>query len=264
MISGPPNDSVQLPEALERLVNGRTYDAVWLNEIGGWTLHLEEEASSFFLKWAPRSNGDNLLGEVERLAWASSHLRVPVVVESGSNDEGSWFYSQPIDGQNAVSAKWKLDPQTATTAIGRGLRALHDALDVESCPFEWSVDRRRRDVQRRFREGLLSEHVFGWELRGLTVEEAMEELGETPREDLVVCHGDACAPNTLLDDAGEWTAHVDLGRLGVGDRWADLAIASWSTVWNYGPGWEENVYDAYGIEPDAAKIRFYRLLWDLD
>jgi hypothetical protein len=53
----------------------------------------------------------------------------------------------------------------------------------------------------------------------------------------VVCHGDACVPNTLLDRTGRWIGHVDLGTLGVGDRWADLAIATLSTEWNYGPGW---------------------------
>jgi kanamycin kinase len=92
----------------------------------------------------------------------------------------------------------------------------------------------------------------------------MDELRKSPGEDLVVCHGDACAPNTLLNAEGQWTALVDLGRLGIGDRWSDLAIAAWSTVWNYGPGWEETVYDAYGIEPDEPKIRYYRLLWDLE
>jgi aminoglycoside phosphotransferase len=34
-------------------------------------------------------------------------------------------------------------------------------------------------------------------------------------------------------------------------------------VWNYGPEWEDNVYRAYGYEPDPVKIRYYRLLWEL-
>jgi kanamycin kinase len=92
----------------------------------------------------------------------------------------------------------------------------------------------------------------------------LDDLGATPHEDLVVCHGDACAPNTLLDDNGEWRAHVDLGGLGVGDRWADLAVMAWSTEWNYGTGWVMTVYDAYGVEPDEEKIRYYRLLWTLE
>jgi kanamycin kinase len=59
-----------------------------------------------------------------------------------------------------------------------------------------------------------------------------------PADGLVVCHGDSCAPNTLLTGDGRWSGHVDLGALSVADRWADLAVATWSTTWNYGPGWE--------------------------
>jgi aminoglycoside phosphotransferase len=60
-----------------------------------------------------------------------------------------------------------------------------------------------------------------------------------------------------------WSGHVDLGRLGIADRWADLAIATWSAGWNYGPGWERLLLDAYGVEPDPERTRYYRLLWDL-
>ena len=80
---------------------------------------------------------------------------------------------------------------------------------------------------------------------------------------LVVCHGDACAPNTLIGADGRWSAHVDFDCLGVADRWADLAVATWSTEWNYGPGWEGELLAAYGIGPDSERTAYYRLLWDL-
>jgi kanamycin kinase len=79
----------------------------------------------------------------------------------------------------------------------------------------------------------------------------------------VVCHGDACAPNTLLDESAAVAGYVDLGSLGVADRWADLAVASWSLGWNYGTEYESAFFDAYGIEPDPDRIGYYRLLWDL-
>ena len=82
-------------------------------------------------------------------------------------------------------------------------------------------------------------------------------------ERLVVCHGDACAPNTLIDDHGRHAAHVDLGTMGTADLWSDLAVATWSTRWNYGPGWENELLDAYGTAVDAERTRYYRLLWDL-
>jgi len=39
-------------------------------------------------------------------------------------------------------------------------------------------------------------------------------------------------------------------------------VAAMSTTWNYGPGWEDALYDAYGIEPDAERIAYYRALWN--
>lgn len=81
---------------------------------------------------------------------------------------------------------------------------------------------------------------------------------------LVVCHGDPCVPNTLIDDAGRFAGHVDLARLGVADRWADLAIATYSIGWdiNFGRSYDDLFFDAYGIRPDPERIAAYRRLWD--
>jgi kanamycin kinase len=51
--------------------------------------------------------------------------------------------------------------------------------------------------------------------------------------------------------------------MGVADRWADLAIASWSCDWNFGPGWQDELLAAYGVEADPGRTSYYRLLWDL-
>ncbi len=167
-------------------------------------------------------------------------------------------------GQSAVSDRWMAEPDKAVWAIGRGLRALHEALPVETCPFSWCLDHRLADVQRRALAGPLDPERWHPAHRGLTVQQALDILERAPPVDkLVVCHGDACAPNTLLGDDGSWSGHVDLGALGVADRWADLAIATWSTEWNYGPGWEDHLLAGYGIEADPARIAYYRLLWDL-
>jgi kanamycin kinase len=77
----------------------------------------------------------------------------------------------------------------------------------------------------------------------------------------VVVHGDACAPNTLISGAGEWVGNVDFGDLAVGDRWADLAIASLSLDWNFGEGHQDEFFASYKIEPDPERIRYYRTLW---
>ena len=50
--------------------------------------------------------------------------------------------------------------------------------------------------------------------------------------------------------------------MGVGDRWAHIAVASMSTAWNYGEGWEDALIEAYGVEPDRERLSYYRDLWN--
>ena len=264
MVAGPPETPVSIPDAVEGLIRGRPYQVVWLNALGGLTIQIEDPPNSEYLKWLPVASGSSIAQEIERVRWASRYTPVPHVLSHGSDEEGSWMVTAAIEADNAVSQRWKLNPQRASAAAGAGLRAFHDALPPESCPYEWSAGRRLGEIERCVAEGYLEHHEWSEHFSDLTLRTAMDELREIPDEDLVVCHGDACAPNTLIDQRGEWAAHVDLGNLGLGDRWADLAVLSWSTVWNYGEGWESNIYATYGIEPNLEKIRYYRLLWELE
>ena len=59
------------------------------------------------------------------------------------------------------------------------------------------------------------------------------------------------------------SGYVDLGELGVADRWWDISVAAWSVTWNLGPGLEDRFFEAYGIAPDPERIRYYRLLYDV-
>ena len=63
-------------------------------------------------------------------------------------------------------------------------------------------------------------------------------------------------------DDGSFLAHVDLARLGTADRWADLAVMTLSLEWNYVGYDEADFWAAYGSEPDAHRIAYYRALWN--
>jgi kanamycin kinase len=259
----PSSDPVEVPHSVAHLVSGRPHELIWVNGVGGLTFRVIDASGSIYVKWAPSGTGENMASEARRLEWARKHISVPPVLGQGSDADGEWLVTRGIEAQNAVSPRWTSDPRTAAVAVGAGLRSLHDSLPVDDCPFSWGAADRLRTVWEMAERGGLSGHDWSDEFSGMDIDEALDELRSVPREDLVVCHGDPCAPNTLIGDDGTWRSHTDLGRLGVGDRWADLAVASWSTVWNYGPGWENVVYEAYGVEPDEAKIRYYRLLWEL-
>jgi len=231
--------------------------------VGGLTFEVAG-TERLFIKWAPASSGIDLDAEAARLSWAGAFTIVPRVLGSGRDEAGAWLLTAPVPGETAVSDAWRERPAVAIKAIGKGLRAFHEALPVKMCPFSWSAEDRIGDAHRRARAGALDPSRWHPEHRALSVNQALQLVADVPPIDrLVVCHGDACAPNTLVAADGHWSSHVDLGALGTADRWADLAVATWSTEWNYGPGWEATLLTAYGIAPDAPRMRFYRLLWDL-
>ncbi|MER5220405.1 aminoglycoside 3'-phosphotransferase [Streptomyces flaveus] len=245
--AGPPTSAVCVPAPIAELAGDRPLLPVWQNQLGGLTFRIGDDhgQGQLFAKWAPAGSGLDLGAEVERLRWAGDFTPVPRVREHGTDEEGTWLVTYALAGESAVSPRWQADPATAVRALGAGLRSLHDQLPVADCPFSWSVDHRLEHARRA----------------GIKTPTALPD--PPPVDCLVVCHGDPCAPNTLLHEDGSWSAHVDMGTLGLADRWADLAVATWSTEWNYGPGWDDTLLDAYGIAPDPARTDFYRLLWSV-
>ncbi|NHB83882.1 phosphotransferase [Tessaracoccus sp. HDW20] len=226
-LAGPPPEGTPVPGLILDWAgrHGRTVaELVWRNEPGGLTARLvAPDAKDLFAKWSPI----DLLPEAERMSWLSSRHPSPRMFDFEEGD-GEWLIvSGALPGTSAVSPRWSAEPDRAAAAIGEGLALLH-TLDP-------------------------SISMFG----------SVDWVGDQDDVDLlVIAHGDACAPNTIIGDDGRFIGHVDLGSLGVADRWADLAIASWSLEWDFGPGHERAFWDAYGIEPDTDRIAHYRRLWD--
>ncbi|WP_299034586.1 aminoglycoside 3'-phosphotransferase [uncultured Pseudokineococcus sp.] len=245
-VAAVPRGPVAVPALVRRTLPGRELVPVWVNQVGGTTWRAEDAAGpGLHAKWAPAGSGLDLDAEAERLGWLAGRTPVPAVEALVRDDAGALLVTRTLPGRSAVDPRWLADPVRAVTAVGAGLRALHDALPVDACPWTWSAQDRLARV------------------RPDVDDDVRAELARTPDVDrLVVCHGDACMPNTLLAEDGTCSAHVDVGALGVGDRWADLAVASWSTAWNVGPGYEDLLLEAYGVERDAVRVAYYRALWD--
>lgn len=262
MIAGEPAGPA-VPDCVRDLAAGRKISLVWENAVGGLAF-LVGDGPDQFIKWAPAGAPLDLAAEAGRMAWAGRYIPVARPLGTGRDEAGSWLVTTVLPGRSAVQEPWASDPRTAVTAIGAGLRALHDTLPVTSCPFSWSAEARLASARRRAAAGQIDSSDWHMDHQQLGLARALDLLAGIPPVDrLVVCHGDACAPNTMLGDDGRWSAHADLPDLGAADRWADLAIATWSTTWNYGPGWERPLLDAYGIGPDPERTRYYRLLWEL-
>lgn len=249
-----------MPAAIRALAADEPVRPVWRNELGGLTFAVGDR----YFKWTPTDSGIDLGREAARLRWAAPYLPVPELLGSGCDESGSWLITRALAGRNAVDPRWLAAPAIAARTLGSGLRELHEALPVRECPFSWTAEDRVAAVLHRGEQGLLDPAEWHAEFAGQPVSKLLDRLAAPPPvEQLVVCHGDACAPNTVLDEAGRVAGFVDLGSLGVADRWADLAVGSWSLGWNYGPGYEASYFQAYGVEPDEERIAYYRLLWDL-
>ncbi len=144
--------------------------------------------------------------------------------------------------------------------MGEVLRKLH-ALPIAECPFDARLDVMLVQARRQVDEGLVDDEDFDDDNRGRTPEDVLEQLvAERPEsEDLVVVHGDYTPSNVL-----EGGMLIDMGRLGVADRYRDIALALRDLDDDFGPEEVEAFLAAYGLsEVDERRVRYYRLLDEL-
>lgn len=213
-----------------RLRPGIAPEPLWRNQLGGLNVALGDAVLKHVPAQVVRDHArePTPLEEAERLAWVGDRHPVPRVLDAGADDDGQWLLTARIDATTAVAERWRAEPLATVRALGDALRRLHDALPVDGCPW------RPPDAL----------------------------LADVPTHDLVVSHGDACAPNTVLDDAGRFAAHVDLGALVVADRYLDLAVGLQSLEWTYGPGWEGEYLASYGQGADPERLAHWRAWWN--
>ncbi len=221
-----------IPDIVVELAGSTRPELIWRNDLGGLTFRI----GTRYLKWNPRTTGIDLEREGRRLLWLEGRHPAPRVAGYGEDEDAQWLLTEAVPGELAVGDRWRARRAEAIAAIAAGLRAIH-AVHIGDVPSEWAKE--------------------AW------VGRQPVNLGRRPPiEQPVLVHGDACAPNTLISEAGIWTGNVDFGDMGVGDRWADLAVASMSLDWNFGEGHQQELFDAYGIEPDPERIAYYRALWE--
>lgn len=243
-----------IPSRARRIAGARPIWPVWLNNLGGVTCAIGREGTPIgadpveYLKWSPHHHEIDLVGEAERLRWARDFIPCPEVIDAGSQPDGMWLHTKAVQGSTAVARHWSGATADIVNELGRALRHFHDRVPARDCPWTWSV------ADRLAVQGVEAERIAAW-----------PQPPGAP--DPVVCTADACAPNTLMRPVGtenspRWCGYVDLGDIGVADRWADLSVALWSLELNFGTGWEEGFLAGYGIELDRAKCRYYREVYD--
>ncbi|WP_112245379.1 phosphotransferase [Kribbella monticola] len=204
-----------------------------------------------------------LRGERDRVGWlAGTGIPGAEVVDWIESEGGAALLTTAVPG---VGGGELPASRRAADSLAGIVKALHE-VPVAECPFERRVDDvigQAGDVVRR---GVVEPDFLTDEWRLVPPERLLAglyaELAEVKaKADLVVCHGDACLPNFLFDpDTLECTGMIDVGRLGIADRYADLALlkAQLEDEWALDA---TEFLTTYGLaEPDGQRLTFYRLL----
>ena len=216
-----------------------------------------------FAKCCGVSGMAELAAERERVEWlAGTGLPGATVVDWTSSDDGACLLTSAVPGVPGDT----LPPATHDRAmrnLGAILRELHSLTD---CPFERplaSVIGQAEDVVRR---DAVNPAFLTDEWRLLKPSELLDQVvAERPYVESVlepvVCHGDACLPNVFFDPSTlEVTGLIDVGRLGIADRYSDLALTTIQLhdEWSADPA---PFLEAYGLpDPDLRRLHFFRLL----
>ncbi len=217
-------------------------------------------AASQFIKAEQVMTWGELPGEVQRLRWmATQDLPAPRVLDTTTQADHNWLLMTAVAGRDLASSA-HLTSQQIVTLAAQALRTLH-AVEIDNCPFDHCLEQKIKRAREHLLAGLIDEEDFDDARLGQSAEAVFQQMlaARPTHEDLVVTHGDACLPNLLADD-GRFSGFVDCGRLGVADRYQDLALAAHSITDNLGAQWLPLFFEVYGVEPDLRRIAFYQLL----
>jgi streptomycin 3"-kinase len=144
------------------------------------------------------------------------------------------------------------------------------ALPAQDCPYTRDLGQMFAIAQDVVARGAVNPDFLPIEQRQTPPAKLLARLAEQVEHrraqeatDTVVCHGDLCLPNIVLDPHTlTVTGLIDLGRLGQADRYADIALllANARETWDN----ENRAIDAdhifarhYGISLDTDRQQFY-------
>ncbi len=261
----------KVPTAISSAVTDGSWNEVTVNRLGKRVHRISgrSDGPDCILKIQPavakRPGVPTLEDERDRLQWLSARLPAPEVIACETNDDGTTFLvTELIEGTAGDDMLNRLDSDQTLSAFAATLGKLH-TVPINDCPFDARIAVRLVDAEARVQGGLVRAEHLDVAYRQQSPERLLAVLRDMlpDTEELVVTHGAYSLDNVMLQD-GEVVGMLDVGRLGVADRHADLALAARSITRQLGPDAVGRFMVAYGLEwPDSRKIDFYLLLREL-
>ena len=265
-MSSPPHATL-----LPRLGGGAEWLPANAGESGARVYRRSDGA--VFAKCVLADGVPELAAERDRVAWlAATDVPCPEYVDWHESAEGACLVTGAVDGVPASEVSVGAVPRVIAS-MSDVFRRLH-GLPTSDCPFDRRLRVTMPTVEDVVRRGAVDvRNLEPGQQRTPPIDLLAVLLAELDRVagveagDLVVCHGDACLPNVLVDPGTyECVGLVDLGRLGVADRYLDLSLlhaqlASPEMNEQFSESDALALLRACGVaNPDHDRLRFYRLL----
>lgn len=261
-MSGSMTAPKSLPARLTTLLD-QPWAAVTTGMSDAAVWRIGEARQTLFLKMAPtHSLLSELAAEAQRLDWlAEMEMPAPRVVDFLEAEDRHWLLMTAVPGTDLTALTDR--PTELCAVLASALRTLH-AVDPAACPFDHRLPHRLAAGEANIEAGVVDEADFGTAVAGWSGQNVLDWLRENrpTSHDLVVTHGDASLPNIIAQNLA-FTGFVDCARLGVADRWQDLALACWSVIHNCGEAHVATFLAAYGADWDAERYRYYCTLDEL-
>lgn len=194
--------------------------------------------------------------EADVMKWLSEKLNVPKVIEAGEQGDDEFLVMSEIKGKHIDD--YIKEPECYVTYLAEAIHLLQK-IDISECPFSSNADMRLEELDFLLKNNLADIDTNHWEKT--TEFSSPTELYEwlcdnKPIEEYVFTHGDIGA-NLFVKD-GE-IFFYDLARMGIADRWVDIAFAV-RDIRKECPDYERLFFDILGVKPNYEKINYYILL----
>lgn len=200
--------------------------------------------------------------EYDRLLWLQGRVPVARIVSFEERDGLYRLSTAAMPGIMAHECDVS-QREAVVRSIGRALQKLHET-PIADCPFDNTIDNQLAEAAANTEAGIVDETDFDPLHMGMTARELLPKLfaAKPTVFENVLTHGDHCLPNIFIDPTSlEVTGYIDLGRAGISDRYLDLAITLNTLEHNFGPGYDDIFFGAYGIKYiDWSRIEFYQML----
>ena len=233
-----------LPLEIERIIGGENagiYDSSCSEEA---RVCFIDKDGGYFLKISPEGT---LKTEADMTAYFHSRGIGTEVLSYEKMDGCDFLLTRRADGEDCTFGAYLEKPSRLVDTLATLLRSLHE-MGHEGCPVKDRMKGYKELAHKNYARGYAdTEHFVGdYAFRSSDEAYAVFKEGESALVSDTLIHGDYCLPNIMLDN-WRFSAFIDLGNGGVGDRHVDLFWGVWTLLFNLKTDkYHDRFLDAYG------------------